>query len=191
MTPDAKKKLLARATRAMRELKKGEATGYIGDGSGRRYRVAFDWFDAKFPDDTGEPIFYLYGALAAHRQGEAIKARIRLANAMLGNLFLLPYLSGMKIDAAGIWFSSNRHEASYLTETREYLDEPTDEERAWIASEWNTSPYVTLREGYVSTFRALNEETHFLRRAFLLSRWESLRAKQLAKVQQNKGGGGN
>ncbi len=199
MTPDQRKRYLARATRAMRELRKEEAAGYIRDGSGKRYRVgvffllagdlekaakAFDWFETKFIDDTGEPIFLLYGALTAYRRGELARARVRLANATVSNIFLLPHLLQERFDAIGVWVSSNRAAEHYLVETRDYLDEPTQEERAWIGSEWNSPPFVALKDGYLETYRALNAERDLMRRRSLLTKWESLQAEQFAKLER-------
>lgn len=122
MTPDQRKRIRARANSAMRKLRKEEASGYIGDGGGNRNRAgayfllagdlgkaaeAFDWFDKAFADDTGEPIFFLYGALTAFQKDELTKARVRLAHAMLSNIFLLPSLWGERVDTAGVWLSSN------------------------------------------------------------------------------------
>lgn len=197
----ARKKFRDRATRAMRELRKEEATGDIRDGSGRRYRVgvffllagdlekaaaAFDWFDEKFPEDIGEPIFYLYGALAAYRQGDLLKARTRLANALLGNIYLLPLLIEERIDTSGIWHASNWGEASYLRGVAEFLNEPTSNERRWMAVEWNSTPFVALREGYLATYRALNQEQEFSRRGIILSKWEKVRAKCFAMLTREK-----
>lgn len=199
MTPDERKRFRARANSAMRKLRKEETNGYIGDGSGNRYRAgvyflltgdqkmaaeAFDWVDRNFADDTGEPIFFLYGALTACRCGERAKARVRLANAMLSNIFLLPFLWGEHIDATGMWLSSNWEEESYLAKVREFLDEPTPEERKWIVSEWNSAPFTALREGYFSTCRALDKEYGFVRRGIILNRWTRLQAKQFATLKR-------
>ncbi len=199
VTPDKKKRFLARATRARRELRKEETAGYIRDGSGNRYRVgvffllagdveraadAFDWFEETFTDDVGEPIFFLYGALTAYRRGRLSKARVRLAFAKVCNIFLLPYLLRQGIDATGVWLSSNWADESYLAEMRDYLDGATQEDRAWIASEWNSAPFVTLREGYLSTYRALNAERDLMRRRSLLTKWDLLQARQFAKLER-------
>jgi hypothetical protein len=200
VTPDERKRFRARANSGMRKLRKEEASGYIGDGGGNRYRVgpyfllagdlekaaeAFEWFDQTFAgQDSGEPIFFLCGALTAYRQGEWAKARLRLVHAMLGNIFLLPFFWGEQVDATGVWFFSNRAERSYLATVREFLDEPTPEEREWMASEWNSRPFAALRKGYLSTFRALDKEPGFARRDLILRRWLKLQAKQFAKLER-------
>lgn len=199
--PDLRKRFRARANGAMRKLRKEEASGYIRDGSGNRYRVgvyfllagdleraaeAFDWFEGKFEDDVGEPLFFLYGALTAYRRGDLTNARSRLANAMLSNIFLLPFLWGDRIDTSGMWLSSNWEEEGYIATVREFLDEPTPEERQWIASEWNSAPFVTLREGYISTFRALDKESDYLRRSAILNRWMATKAEHFDQLERQR-----
>lgn len=199
MTPDQRKRFRARANSAVRKLRKEEASGYIGDDGGNRYRVgvylllagdlgkaseAFDWFDRTFADDTGEPIFFLYGTLTAYRRGEWTKARLRLAQAMLSNIFLLPFLWKERVDTTGMWFSSNWEEEGYLAAVREFLDEPTPKEREWITSEWNSAPFTALREGYLATFRALDKEPDYLRRSAILDRWMALKARQFDKLER-------
>lgn len=190
--PTEKHKFRDRANRAARELKKEKsAFGYINDGVGRRYRVgvyfllsgelkksaeAFDWFYEEFPDDIGEPAFNLYSALAAYRCGEMGKARARLLKTMLSNMFLLPYLVGQKFEALGVWHSSNRHQENYLEEIEDFLHEPSNEELRWIEAELSTPSFTALRNGYIATFTALNEEQDISKRVSLLGQWESLQA---------------
>jgi len=132
VTPEIKKNFRDRAVRAVRGLEKERSSfGYINDGSGKRYRAGvffllagdlkranetFDWFYEEFPDDIGEPVFHLYSSLAAHRQGDLVKARMRLLDTMLSNIFMLPHLVGQRLNAPDIWCQSNRHQESYLLE---------------------------------------------------------------------------
>lgn len=192
MKSTEKHKFRDRATRAARELKKEKSVfGYINDGAGRRYRIgvyfllsgdlqksaeAFDWFYKEFPDDIGEPVFNLYGALAAYRLGEMGKARTRLLETMLSNIFLLPYLIGHKFEASNAWHPSNRHQESYLEEIEDFLHEPSSEELHWIESELSTPSFTALRNGYIATFSALNGEQDICKRVGLLRQWESLQA---------------
>ncbi|MGM0525505.1 MAG: hypothetical protein ACQEQ8_04855, partial [Pseudomonadota bacterium] len=107
LTPD-QKKYRDRANRARRELfKEKETFGAARDGSGKRYRVCvyyvmsgapekavefLQWFSEEFPDDVGEPVFLLHSALAYRRTGQLQPATRYLVDAMLSNLYLLPYL---------------------------------------------------------------------------------------------------
>ena len=191
VTPADRKKFRDRATRAVREFEKERSKyGVVDDGAGRRYRIgvyfllagelkraadAFDWFYREFPDDMGEPVFFLYSALAAYRSGEMDKAHSRLLEAMLSNIFLLPFLVGKKIEVTGVWLSSNREHASHLAEIDEYLQEPSLEERDWIAQALETDAFVTLRDGYIETFSALSGERDLAKRRRILDRWRDLR----------------
>lgn len=195
MTAEEKKKLLARASRAARELAKEQATyGSISDGAGRRYRVgvyylqagalekagqAFDWYAQTFPDDCGEPVFLLYGALAAHRLGQIDKAHTWLLRSLLSNIYLLPWLAGHDPQALPLWHASNWQERDYLQDVAEFLHEPTADERDWIASALQSTPFKTLYEGHVATYTALDGLRDFQQRAAVLDRWEQLQAQYL------------
>ena len=192
VTPEKRHKFRERALRAIRELEKERVSfGRINDSSGKRYRAGvffllsgdlkragetFDWFYKEFPDDVGEPVFHLYSALAAYRQGKPIKARTRRLDTMLSNIFLLPHLAGQPFNAPDIWYQSNWHQESYLLEVEELLHEPTSEERAWIASELSSDTFVTLRDGYIATFTELKFETDIARRMSILGKWQRLQA---------------
>lgn len=192
MSDAEKKKFRDRATRAAHELKKEKSIhGHINDGAGRRYRIgvyfllagdleksteAFDWFYDEFPDDIGEPVFCLYGALAAYRSGERHKARIRLLETMLSNIFLLPFLIGQRLGTPDVWHPSNRQQESYLLEIEEFLFEPTDEERSWIKDELSTASFTALRNDYITTFSSLIGEQDIARRMAILGKWQSLQA---------------
>ena len=187
MTPEQRKRYRSRAVRAQRALAAERVKyGGIDDSSGKRYRVgvffllsgeleravaAFDEFDVTFPDDGGEPIFHLYGALAAYRGGDPAKARARLREAVLGNLFLVPHIIGREFHPPAIWAASNRQEADYLEEIVEFLDEPTSEERRWMAAEWDSATFEKLRKRYIATFGALHGERDFGKRAAILDGW--------------------
>ncbi len=195
VTPEIKKNFRDRAVRAVRGLEKERSSfGYINDGSGKRYRAGvffllagdlkranetFDWFYEEFPDDIGEPVFHLYSSLAAHRQGDLVKARMRLLDTMLSNIFMLPHLVGQRLNAPDIWCQSNRHQESYLLEVEEFLQEPTCEERLWIASELKSSTFVTLKDGYLATFAELKDERDIPKRMSILGKWQSLQAEHL------------
>jgi tetratricopeptide (TPR) repeat protein len=165
MMPDQKKRYRDRAIRAQRALAKEKAEyGEIGDGSGKRYRIgvyfllagelerataAFEAFDIEFPEDIGEPIFLLYGALTAYRSGDLTKARAYLREAVLSNFFLVPYLIGEEFQAPGVKHWSNWEEEEYFDPYDELLDEPTGEERIWMATEWHSETFVKMKKRYL------------------------------------------
>lgn len=187
-----------RATRAMRELlKEKKLYGHIHDGGGKRYLVgmyfllagdiqkaaeAFDWFYAEFPDDVGEPIQHLYSALAAYRSGDFGTAEKRLKEAMVSNVYLLPHIIQEEIHTEGIWHSSNWRSEAYLDEVREFLEEPNQQERAWITAQFHTATFQELMNGYLATYRALNSEDNVERRGAILDEWHTL---QRAHIQHS------
>ena len=192
MTHESRQKFRDRANRAFRELKKeGITRGHINDGSGRRYRVgvfyllageieksadAFNWFYEEFPDDIGEPVFNLYSALCAYRTGQHPIARRRLMEACIGNIYMLPRLIGEDLSVQDIWHSSNWHRKEYLNEVSEFLSEPSQVELQWIASELMTDEFVTLRNGYVSAYRALLCEKDIAKRVVIIAQWNKLQS---------------
>ncbi len=106
--------------------------GHINDSAGKRYLIGpfyvladelkkalahYDWYEKHCSDDIGEPIHYLYWALALHRVGEIKKANVKLLETMLRNVYLLPILLGSRPDAYDIWHSSNWQQPDYITET--------------------------------------------------------------------------
>jgi hypothetical protein len=193
VTPEQRKKYRNRATRAAREFKKEtELHDSVIDGAGRRYYICiyflmagdlekaaatFDWFDASFPDDRGIPIFHAFGALAAYRKGEMIKARTRLLHAQLGNIFLLPYLAEQDFDVPDIRYFSNYEVLGYLEGVMEFLEEPTAEERLWIASEINSELFVMLKKGYVVTAMMVEQHEQDLAKCrIILDNWRRFQA---------------
>jgi tetratricopeptide (TPR) repeat protein len=116
--PKEPKKIRARIRRYERKLRKEyEATGFYGDGYGKRYLLgplyllmgdlegalkSFEWFAQTFPDDTGEPIQNLCWALALYRSGNLAEATLKLRQAMLSNPYLIPRLLGIAQDKLDI-----------------------------------------------------------------------------------------
>ena len=188
MTPEEKKQYRDRANRARRALlKEKEEHGYIHDGSGKRYEVPiyyvlagqhnkalefYSWFESEFPDDVGEPLFALYWALAALRADQTAYARYRLQNAMLGNLYILPFLFREPIKTLDIWHWSNWADNNYLNTVADFLDEPTEEERQWIKNEYNTPTFSILRDKYIFTYHHLKHERDTQKRHEILEQWK-------------------
>ncbi len=127
--PPDLKRFLAAAKRNLRALRKEKEThGFYDDGGGKRYRVGvyfvlagktddaldyFRWYESEFPDDCGEPLMFLFWALAELRAGHPDAACARLAQAMAGNLRLVPNLLGQPVP----------HEDAKVHSSRPYLDD--------------------------------------------------------------------
>ncbi|MFU8830908.1 MAG: hypothetical protein ACNA7J_02015 [Wenzhouxiangella sp.] len=171
MLTDEQRKYRDRANRALRALfKEKEKFGSISDGSGKRYRVCvyfvlggapekaaefLEWFEQEFADDVGEPAFLLYAALAHYRVGSLEKARRYLLDAMLSNVYLLPYLFSRPLPKQDMWHSSNWVLPDYIEEIEELLEEPTRQERKWLKAQYEGEVFTNMRNKYIETFRAL------------------------------------
>lgn len=187
MLTDEQKKYRDRANRARRELfKEKEKFGAISDGSGKRYRVCvyfvlsgapekaaefLEWFEQELADDVGEPAFLLYAALAYYRMGSLGKARRYLLDAMLSNIYLLPYLFSRPLPKQDMWHSSNWAQPDYIEEIEELLEEPTSQEREWLKGQFEDELFTNVRKKYIETFRALQDADDFDTRSSILSEW--------------------
>lgn len=187
MLTSEQKKYRDRANRARRALlKEKEKFGSISDGSGKRYLVcvyfmmsgapekAFDfieWFEQEFPDDMGEPAFFLYAALACHHMGYQKKARSYLLNAMLSNIYMLPFLFSQPLSRQDIWHSSSYDLPEYIDEIEDLLEAPTSEERKWLKAQFDSEIFTSARKKYVDTFRALDHVDDFCTRSRIVDEW--------------------
>ena len=127
---DVRRKFRDRATRLKRALANEQKKyRHIEDGAGKRYLIGpfyvladelekalahYDWYEKHCSDDIGEPLHYLYWALALYRIGEIKKANVKLLETMLRNVYLLPILLGSRPDTYDIWHSSNMEQPDYI-----------------------------------------------------------------------------
>lgn len=189
MPIDMQKKFRERANRARRALlQEQKKCGFISDGSGKRYRVSVDfvlsgdlekaeefirWFNEQFPDDVGEPAFLLYTAIIYFRLQEKKKARQYLLDTMLSNMYLIPILFDQPISELSMWHSSNWEGAEYVGEIAELLDEPSDEERVWFKAEFESPLFTKIRNRYIETYSALQDEREIVVRRRILDEWRA------------------
>jgi len=83
--------------------------GFIDDGAGKRYEIGllfvlagelrkaldfFAWYEKFCAEDIGEPLHYLFWALALYRTGDFEQANTKLLETMVENVYLLPTLLG-------------------------------------------------------------------------------------------------
>lgn len=199
MLNKVQKKYRDRANRARRKLlKEKEMFGGISDGSGKRYRVCvdyvrsdapkkaaafMDWFHQEFPDDIGEPAFFLYAAIAYYRIGMMKKARGYLLDAMLSNIYMLPYLSGQPLPRQDMWHPSYWEQPDYLLEIKGLLREPTDQEREWFKTHFADETFSEIRTKYIETYRALQHERELEARGRILDEWREY----ASSVRENLG----
>ena len=162
---------LQRYERALAQEKK--RFGDYSDGAGKRYEIgplymlledeegaiaAFQWFEPEFDDDSGRPDHLLCWSLALHRAGDEAGAEKKLRQAMLSNLYLLPYLFGLQISELGIWHGSSDEEPGFLEEIPQaYLDLWQDDEREWAASLYEVPEFRAVRERVIEIERRLGK----------------------------------
>ncbi|HTU23751.1 MAG TPA: hypothetical protein VMF30_00050 [Pirellulales bacterium] len=183
--PSEPKKLRERIRRYERELEREFASGYGGDGFGKRYLLgplyllagdvegalaSFEWYEETFPDDSGDPWQYLAWALALYRGRQWDAASVRLYRTMLQNLYLIPHLLGDKPPPLAIWHGCNLAEIEYALETPpELLALWSAEERAW-ARQVSQQPAVVQRvTRYIEIARELKREPPGRRRTALVN----------------------
>ncbi len=161
--------------------------GMIRDGAGKRYLIGplfvlagqldralahYAWYEEYCSEDTGEPIHYLYWAIALYRTGDAARANQKLLETTVQNLYLLPTLLGSPPAIYDMWHSSNMEERDYIFDTPEELvPSLSDEEQAWIRAQLESDRFCRVRDEYVSTYHALQGERVFDKRGEILSKW--------------------
>lgn len=195
---DKQKRYRDRANRNWRALRKEEEQyGAINDGGGKRYLAGiyyvlageteasakyFSWFESKFPDDVGEPVFLLCWALAMHESGTVEQARHRFHLAMLSNLYLVPHLIGEPIGRVDMWHASNRDSADYLLQVEEWLSDLPPEVVPWLRAEYEMKGAAQLRSEYIKTYYELQFKKDFSERGRLLQGWEKYAQEWMGKA---------
>jgi tetratricopeptide (TPR) repeat protein len=173
--PQDPKKIRAQIKRYERSLTQERKTfGGIQDGAGNRYLLgplylllddiqgalnSFTWFEKTFPDDVGEPLQYLCWSLVLYRSGKLEAAAQKLRQAMLMNLYLLPYLLGLQQEPLDIWHGSNWAEASYLPLAPPELFALWDEAaRHWAKACYESPSFTQIRTRYIEIYQQLKTE---------------------------------
>jgi tetratricopeptide (TPR) repeat protein len=186
----AQKRFRDRASRLSRALlSEKRRSGYLSDGSGRRYRIGplyalagdlekalkhYEWFERHCSDDIGEPFHYLWWALTLHRAGNLEEANERLLEAMVRNLYLLPHLVGLALPRQDMWHSSNWDEPEYISQvSEEFLPQLSDDERHWIQQQLESRLFRRAKDEYVAAHHALLGEDDIGKRRAILRRWEN------------------
>ena len=187
------KKFGERATRLKRALANEQKKyRHIEDGAGKRYLIGplyvlagelkkalahYGWYEKHCSDDVGEPIHYLYWALALYRTAETKKANAKLLETMLQNVYLLPILLGSPPNSYDIWHGSNMEQPDYITQAPpDFLPQLSEEERSWIGEQFDSFRFRRAREEYVATYHALKYEKNVESRRQILRRWNEFLA---------------
>ena len=109
------------------------------------------------PDDIGKPDHSLCWSLAAFRAGNEVGAAKKLRQAMLSNLYLVPYLIGAPIAELSIWHGSSDAELSFVGYIPEqYLQLWTDKEREWASRLYESPGFRSARARYIEISELLD-----------------------------------
>jgi hypothetical protein len=177
--------------RSERALQRELATGYGGDGYGKRYVLgplymllgdvdgalaSFDWYVDAYPDDGGEPYQYLTWALALFRGGRRSEAVHKLYQTMLQNVYLVPFVLGHHPRRLDIWHGSNWEWPEYAAEVPKELLNLWDDVALQWARDVSDHPTVAARRArYVEIHRELKDEPRGPRRTALVRESFALR----------------
>ncbi len=171
--PVTDKGLKQRISSYRRSLTKEKQThNYISDGYGKRYLLFclyfllgdhkkaqdyFDWYEKEFSDDVGDPIQLFCWAISLLRMGEEDKARYKLAESMLSNLYVIPFFLGHEIKKYDMWHSSNYDEIDYLDYLPpQIIDTIDDNDRNWMAGHYDSFIFQRIRKRYIEIYHDLD-----------------------------------
>jgi len=156
-------------------------TGMYHDGYGKRYLLAplymllgdiegclehLEWFQQEFPDSCSYAMQYLCWTLALLRSGDVESARIKLSQTMLSSIYVIPVMLGrdaktvdtwVTSDEQGVWDDWDQHWVDMETVPQQIYDLWTDDEKKWAETEYDSKPFVALRERYVEIQRLKTE----------------------------------
>ncbi|MBO9497112.1 hypothetical protein J7438_23925 [Thalassotalea sp. G20_0] len=185
--PETEKKLKARISSYRSALNKEKKEyHFISDGSGKRYVLFslylvlndlkksesyFNWYQEEFPDDAGEPIQTLCWSLGLLRMNKPVEARYKLAELMLANLYLIPYVLGQPLEQEyDIWHASNFHNLDYIYDLPEEVNNAiTDNEREWMGETYGSLEFRRVRKRYIEIYHELLTTKELAGRKILLN----------------------
>ncbi len=168
-------------------------TGGISDGYGKRFILFslyfllgdnegaleyFDWYKNEFPDCSGDPEQLLVWALLLQRAGKHDQAMAKLGEAMLSNLYLIPFLLDRVIKEHDMWHSSNTSSVSYVYEiSEEVLDRITDNDKSWLAKQYDSTKLSDVRSAHIEIYHQLSYTEGYEKRHALVEKERVLLAK--------------
>lgn len=189
--PENEKKLKSKISSYKSALNKEKKThGYINDGSGKRYLLFclyfvlddlkkskdyFEWYASEFSDDVGEPIQKLCWALSLQRMGKTSEAKLKLAELMLSNLYIIPQIIGRKIKPYDIWHSSTDAHIDYINYLPQMVRNSIQQnEIDWMKKLYDSFEFTRIRKRYIEIFHELQNVKDIEARRVLLNESYSL-----------------
>ncbi|MBL4826212.1 MAG: hypothetical protein JKY66_00600 [Spongiibacteraceae bacterium] len=191
--PDTVAEIKQRISRYKSAMKKEQKEhGYINDGMGKRYILFYlylalnnteksleycQWFEQEFFDDIGEPAQLLCWTIILYRAQQNEKAKHKLAELMLSNLYIIPHLLKHPTRQHKIWHGTNQSLPDYINEFPEkVLSALTQEELNWIESLFESLPFKQLQQDYIRLSAKLNVTDNIEERKRILTFMENLNA---------------
>jgi hypothetical protein len=157
---------------------------YIRDGGGKRYLLFpmyfvlnepdkseeyLTWFSNEFQDDAGEPVQMICWSLILHRMGKENKAKQKLAEAMLSNLYLIPHILGEEVQEYDMWHSSNFAKIDYVEELpHEVRSKTTEADIQWLMELYESFEFRRIRKRFIEILHSLKHERAFEVRSRLI-----------------------
>ena len=189
--PKTEKARRARISSYKAAMRKEKRTyGAINDGAGKRYLLTWlyfvlgdlkggktylRWYGKEFEDDVGEPIHTLCGALIVHRLNDEQRAKYMLADLMLSNLFMIPYLLSEEPPGDTGWRGSSDADQNYIEEIPDEIQNAiTDEDRDWMKQLNDSFEFRRYRKRYIEIYRELEHTKEVEKRRSLVDEAGSL-----------------
>ncbi|KAB2892896.1 MAG: hypothetical protein F9K28_10790 [Bacteroidetes bacterium] len=189
--PTDPKQMRSRIRSYERALKKEyDLHGAYDDSAGKRYLLGslylllndiegalkhYAWFEKSFGDDIGDPLDLLTWTLVLYRAGDLEAALRKLRQAMLSNLYLIPYILQIEQPELDISHLSNLETQEYLGYIPDELVRLWDGEALdWLRASYHLAEIQAVREQYIEIQRQLKDElrgekrTQLVREAFAL-----------------------
>jgi hypothetical protein len=197
MMTNLPKKHRERAARLKRALlAEKRKFGGIDDGYGKRYLIGplyvlagaldealafYKWYARNCPDDSGDPLHYLFWSLALYRTGAVDRAADKLLETVIQNVYLLPALVGLAAPTQELWHSSNLEMPAYADSIPpELRPELSAEECSWIKEQLESFRFRRVVDEYVATYRALKDEREVGKRTRIVNGWYAFVSREVA-----------
>ena len=163
------------------------------DGYGKRYLLgpmylladdykgavkSYEWYEHEFPDDVGEPFQYACWVLALYKVGDFEKATKKMYQTIFVNIYLIPFIIGIKRQIEFVRFSTNYQDQEYIESMPDELLRLWDDDvKKWATSIYNSEQYQVIEKDYLSLTLKLDIESDTTQRGMLIKEIRKLENK--------------
>lgn len=114
------------------------------------------WYEAEFPDDMGEPIQKLCWSLSLYRMQELDEAKQKLAELMLSNVYLIPFILKQSVEELDILHNSDSESIDYIENIPEVVKTNiTESELDWILLLYRSFEFRLIKQRHVEIHHQL------------------------------------